>query len=164
MDSRKGNYEEKKRERQEKIKEMNLLNVIDRNIDEEAKEQEIKLKLETLIDYKLKELESNVYFHLKHFFNEKTDKYNKKQSTQSIIDDIKKIEYLNKRLDMVENDINRIYNSYEFEEKMINFDKYEKYLKIDSEIKDIKRRMKIILLKSYELDDYYSEYLYDPHK
>ncbi len=41
---------------------MNLLNAIDRNADEEAKEKEIKLKLETLINYKLKELESNAIF------------------------------------------------------------------------------------------------------
>ena len=142
---------------------MNLLNAIDRNVDEEAKEQEIKLKLETLNNYKLNILESNAYFHLKHFFNEKMDKYDNKQSSQSIIDDTKKIEYLNKRLDMVEYDINSIYNSYEFNKKMMNYDKYEKYLKMDSKIKDIKRRMNIIMLKIYELDDYYSEYLYDPN-
>ena len=94
------------------------------------------------------------------FFNEKTDKYDNKQLSQSIIDDTKKIEYLNKRLDMVEHDI---YNSYESNKKMLNFDKYEKYLKMDSKIKDIKRRMKIIMLKIYELDEYYSEYLYDPY-
>ena len=64
---------------------------------------------------------------------------------------------------MVEHDINSIYNSYEFNKEMVNFDKYEKYLKMDSKIKDIKRRMKIILLKIYELDDYYSNYLYDPY-
>jgi hypothetical protein len=47
---------------------------------------------------------------------------------------------------------------------MVNFDKYEKYIKMDSKINDIKRRMKIIILKIYELDDYYSDYLYDPHQ
>ena len=38
---------------------------------------------------------------------------------------------------MVENDINMIYNSFDFNMKMINFDKYEKYIKMDSKNSDI---------------------------
>ena len=64
---------------------------------------------------------------------------------------------------MVEHHINSIYNSYEFNMDMVNFDNYEKYLKMYCKIKDIKRRMKIFQLKIYKLDDYYINSLYDPY-
>ena len=41
---------------------------------------------------------------------------------------------------------------------------YEGCLRMEAKMEDIKRRMKIILLQIYELDDYYAEYMYDPHK
>ena len=70
-----------------------------------------------------------------------------------------KIEYLDKRLTHVEFGINHIFNNFPFisDINTTKMKKYEGYLKIEAKSKDIKRRMKIILLKIYELDDYYAD-------
>ena len=45
------------------------------------------------------------------------------------------------------------------QELSIFFDKYEKYLKMDSKIKDIKLKIKVIMMKIYKFNDFYSEYI-----
>ena len=145
---------------------MNILNSIDSNIDVKAKEKEMKKKLEILMDVKLREMENSAKFHLKKFLDEEANKYDKRQSSKNLIDDTNKIEYLDKRLSVVEIDLNRVFNNYSFISYMNNtkMKKYEGCLKMEAKMEDIKRRMKIILLKIYELDDYYAEYMYDPHE
>ena len=118
------------------------------------------------MDVKLREMENSAIFHLKKFLDVKTDKYDKRQSNKNLIDDTNKIEYLDKRLSAVEIDLNRVFNNYSFISDMntTKMKKYEGCLKMEAKMEDIKRRMKIILLKIYELDDYYTEYMYDPHE
>ena len=113
------------------------------------------------MDVKLREMENSTIFHLKKFLNVKTDKYDKRQSSKNLIDDTNKIEYLDKRLSAVEIDLNRVFNNYSFISDMntIKMKKYEGCLEMEAKMEDIKRRMKIILLKIYELDDYYAEYM-----
>ena len=118
------------------------------------------------MDVEIIEMENSAIFHLKKFLDVKTDKYDKRQSSKNLIDDANKIEYLDKRLSAVEIDLNRIFNNYSFISYMNTKEmkKYEGCLKMEAKMEDIKRRMKIILLKIYELDYYYAEYMYDPHK
>ena len=144
---------------------MDILNSIDRNIDLKAKEEEIKKKLEIFIDVKLREMESGAAIYLKKFLQVEISKYDKRQSSKNLIDVPNKIEYLDKRLTLVEIDINRIFNNFSFisDKNATKIKKYEDLLKMEARIKDLKRRMKIILLRIYELDDFYAEYLYDPH-
>ena len=158
-------YEEIIKERQEKIRKKEILNDIDVNVDEKVKKQEIEVKLETLIDKGLYSIESSIYFSLKEILEEKTDKYDNKKSSKSMANSSEQIKYLNKRLKTVEEDINRIYNSYTFADPKIPKDlkKYDDYLKMDIKIKDIERKMKIIRIKLNEFNDYYAQYLYDPY-
>ena len=158
-------YEEIIKERQEKIRKKEILNDIDVNVDEKAKKQEIEVKLETLIDKGLKDIESGIYFSLKEILEEKTAKYDKKKSSKSMANSSEQIKYLKKRLKTVEEDINRIYKNYTFADPQIPKDlkKYDDYLKMDIKIKDIERKMKIIRIKINEFNDYYAQYLYDPY-
>ena len=77
-------YEEIIKERQEKIRKKKILNDIDINVDEKAKKKEIEVKLETLIDKGLYDIESGIYFSLKHILEEKTDKYDNKKPSKSM--------------------------------------------------------------------------------
>ena len=106
--------EELNEELMKEAEKMNILNSIDRNIDVKAKEKEIKKKLEILMDVKLREMENSTIFHLKNFLDVKTDKYDKRQSSKNLIDNTNKIEYLDKRLSVVEIDLNRVFNNYTF--------------------------------------------------
>ena len=148
--------EELNEELMKEAEKMNILNSIDINIDVKAKEKEIKKKLEILMDVKLREMETSAKFHLKKFLDEEANKYDKRQSSKNLIDDTNKIEYLDKRLSAVEIDLNRVFNNYSFisEINTTKMKKYEGYLEMEAKMEDIKRRMKIILLKIYELDDY----------
>ena len=145
---------------------MSILNSIDREIDLKAKEEEINKKLEIYIDVKLREMESGASIYLRKFLQVKTSKYDNKQSSKNLIDVPNKIEYLDKRLTAVEIGINRIFNNFSFisDKNATKIKKYEDLLKMEARIKDLKRRMKITLLRIYELDDYYAEYIYDPHE
>ena len=46
---------------------------------------------------------------------------------------------------------------------MDSYNKYAICLRMESKIKDIKQRMKIIKIKVLKLDEYYGDYLYAPH-
>ena len=158
-------YEETIKERQEKIKKKKILNAIDASVDEKAKKQEIMIKLETLIDERLYEIESSIFWSLKHILGEETDKYKNKKSSKSMANSSDQIKYLNERLKTVEEDINRIYENNKFADPQIPKDlkKYDDYLKMEIKIKEIERKMKIIRIKLDEFNDYYAEYLYDPY-
>ena len=67
------------------------------------------IKLETLIDERLYEIESSIFQSLKHILGEETDKYKNKKSSKSMANSSDQIKYLNERLKTVEEDINRIY-------------------------------------------------------
>ena len=82
MDSMEEKNEELKEELMQEGEKMSILNSIDRNIEMQAKEQEIKNKLEILIDVKLREMEIRASIYLTKFLNVEKNIYDKRQIKQ----------------------------------------------------------------------------------
>ena len=82
MDSMEEKNEELKEELMQEGEKMSILNSIDRNIEMQAKEQEIKKKLEILIDVKLREMEIRASIYLTKFLNVEKNIYDKRQIKQ----------------------------------------------------------------------------------
>ena len=100
---------------------------------------------------RIKEPENDTSFYLRKFLGEEKS-YKESKST---------IEDLGKRLQIVENDIELIYNT-----KKNNGNFYNTMYEFmnDIKIQNIEHRINIIQTKINGFDEYYAEYIYDLHK